>query len=307
MSQFIIPDILLIITYIYGLILFALERNEYLHCLSGHVFTQCATFSRWNEPKPNVLILTILSFLVSAFVCIVVSLVVRIGFAIIQFHLLEDTADMAEKILVIFSLVGFVFLDMVYTAAIVYHAAQCELNIYFLQAVRLKVEAGQYVRINDAINNISKAYDLLKDLNGRTANLTGLILFNIGSFALGYLSDYTAINSTDRDSLTATETLNTILWCILVIFPFIQAARVTRACKKMLATGPLLRGRPFQYANFSQIDLDSFCQYTNSITLQASILGIPIHPWMAYLVAVCFMFTLLVLCQTKTYQYADWL
>ena len=122
--------------------------TSYLHRLSGEVFVQCVTFKRWNEPKPAMLILTILSFLVMAFVYVVASLLVRIGFAF-AFDLFKpevriewpggaDIHDEVKNILVLVSIVGFVFLDMVYTVAIINHAAQCELNIYFLQAVKLK-------------------------------------------------------------------------------------------------------------------------------------------------------------------------
>ena len=314
-SVFIIPDILLILTYAYGLILFYRGDSDYLHRLSGEVFVQCVTFKRWNEPKPAMLILTILSFLVMAFVYVVASLLVRIAFAF-AFDLFKpevriewsggaDIHDEVKNILVLVSIVGFVFLDMVYTVAIINHAAQCELNIYFLQAVKFKVEARQYNTIDDAIMNIGKAYNFLKALNGRTASLTGLIMFNLGSAALGGIINLS--NNTNNVSQTVVETLNTILWSILVIFPFIQAARVTHACNEVVATGPLIRRRPFLYRDVSQSDLDSYCQFTNSITLRATMLGLPVYPWMAYLVAVCFTFTLLILWQTGTYWYSEWL
>ena len=78
--------------------------------------------------------------------------------------------------------------------------------------------------------NIGKAYNFLKALNGRTASLTGLIMFNLGSAALEGIINLS--NNTNNVSQTVVETLNTILWSILVIFPFIQAARVTHACNR---------------------------------------------------------------------------
>ena len=314
-SVFIIPDILLILTYIYGLILFSRGDSDYLHKLSGEVFVQCATFKRWSEPKPAILISTILSFLVMALVYTVASLLVRIAFAI-AFDLLEpavriqwpngaDIHHELKDVLVYFSFVGFVFLDMVYIAAIINHAAQCELNIYFLQAVKLKVEERRYNTVDEVIMNIGKAYNFLKALNGKTATLTGLILFNVGSAALGGIISLS--DNTDNVFQTVVETLSTILWIILVIFPFIQAARVTHACNEVLATGPLIRRRPFLYRDVSQVDLDSYCQFTSSIILRATMLGIPIYPWMAYLATVCFTFTLLILWQTGTYWYSEWL
>ena len=314
-SVFVIPDILLILTYIYGLILFSRGDSDYLHKLSGEVFVQCTTFKRWSEPKPALLISTILLFLVAAFVYIVASLLVRIAYALafdlfkkevrIQWPDGADIHDEVKDVLIFFSFIGFVFLDMVYTAAIINHAAQCELNIYFLQAVRLKVEERRYSTVDEAIMNIGKAYNFLKALNGKTATLTGLILFNVGSAALGGIISLS--DNTDDVFQTVVETVNTLLWIILVIFPFIQAARVTHTCNEVLATGPLIRRRPFLYRDVSQVDLDSYCQFTNSIILRATMLGIPIYPWMAYLATVSFTFTLLILWQTGTYWYSEWL
>lgn len=314
-SIFIIPDILLILTYLYGLISFSRGDSDYLHKLSGEVFVQCATFKKWYEPKPTILIFTILSFLVMGIVYTVGSLLVRIAYAF-AFDLFDSEvrihwpggADIhhgVKDVLVFFSCAGFVFLDMVYSVAIINHAAQCELNVYFLHAVRLKVEEMTYNTIDEAIMDIGKAYNFLKALNGSTASLTGLILFNVSSAALGGIIGLS--DNTDTASQTIVETLSTILWIVLVIFPFIQAARVTHACNEVLATGPLIRRRPFLYRDVHQVDLDSYCQFTSSIILRAKMLGIPVYPWMTYLAAVSFTFTLLILWQTGTYWYSEWL
>jgi len=313
-SVFVIPDILLILTYVYGLLLFSRGDSDYLHKLSGEVFVQCASFRRWSEPKPTLLIFTVLSFLVLAVAYTVFSLLVRIMYAF-AFELFKEYVTIhwpsmdihgeVKMMLVLFSFVGFVFLDMVYSAAIINHAAQCELNVYFLHAVRLKVEERQYHEVDEAIKDIGKCYNFLKALNGRAASLTGLILFNVASAALGGIIHLSY--DADGSFKVAVVTLNTILWVLLVVFPFIQAARVTNACNEMLATGPLIRRRPFLYQDCSQVDLDSYCQFTNSIVLRAEMLGIPIYPWMAYVAIVTFCFTLLILWQTGAYSYTSWL
>lgn len=314
-SIFVIPDILLILTYVYGLLLFSRGDSDYLHKLSGEVFVQCINFKRWwSEPKPTLLIFTVLLFLVLAAAYTIFSLLVRIMYAF-AFELFKDNVMISwpsmiiqgevKVMLLVFSLVGFVFLDMVYCVAIINYAAQCELNIYFLHAVKLKVEERQYSEVDEAIKDIGKSYNFLKTLNGRTASLTGLILFNVASTALGGIIKL----SYDSESSfkIAVVTFNTILWLLLVAFPFVQAARVTNACNEVLATGPLLRRRPFLYQESSQVDLDSYCQFTNSIILRAEMLGIPIYPWMAYFVVVTFSFTLLILWQTGAYSYTIWL
>ena len=50
----------------------------------------------------------------------------------------------------------------------------------------------------------------------------------------------------------------------------VQASRVTGACNKLLATGPIIRGRPLQYVDSPQLELDSFSIFTVAITMRES-------------------------------------
>lgn len=53
--------------------------------------------------------------------------------------------------LVVFSLFGFIFFDAVYIMAIMNYAIQSELNIYLLQALRIKVEQREHKSIDAVI------------------------------------------------------------------------------------------------------------------------------------------------------------
>ena len=58
----------------------------------------------------------------------------------------------SEKIgLVTFSIIGFIFFDVVYVVAVMNYAAQSELNIYLLRAIRMLVERKQYENMDMAI------------------------------------------------------------------------------------------------------------------------------------------------------------
>ena len=50
----------------------------------------------------------------------------------------------------------------------------------------------------------------------------------------------------------------------------VQASRVTGACNKLLAAGPIIRGRPLQYVDSPQLELDSFSIFTVAITMRVS-------------------------------------
>ena len=53
--------------------------------------------------------------------------------------------------LLIYSIVGFMFFDAVYVAAVVNYAVQSEMNIYLLQSIKLRVLSRKYETTDEAI------------------------------------------------------------------------------------------------------------------------------------------------------------
>ena len=56
-----------------------------------------------------------------------------------------------KRTLIVFSIIGFFFLDMVYTASIINYAIQSELNVYLLKAISKSVDNKMY-------NNLEECY-----------------------------------------------------------------------------------------------------------------------------------------------------
>lgn len=54
----------------------------------------------------------------------------------------------------------------------------------------------------------------------------------------------------------------------------LQAARVSNACKRLIASGPEVRGRPQSYNQSAQLDLDSYVNLVQAIKLRVSILHV---------------------------------
>jgi len=50
-----------------------------------------------------------------------------------------------------YSIFGFIFFDAVYVAAVVNHATQCEMNIYLLQSIKIRILSRKYSTIDEAI------------------------------------------------------------------------------------------------------------------------------------------------------------
>jgi len=60
-----------------------------------------------------------------------------------------------KKFLIAISLIGFVAFDMVYVSAVMNYAAQSEMNIYLLRAIRQLVETKEYTEIDNAIKVVN--------------------------------------------------------------------------------------------------------------------------------------------------------
>ena len=59
--------------------------------------------------------------------------------------------DGLKLFLIILSLIGFVFFDIVYVAAVMNYTAQSEIIIYWLYSVRIKVENKTYKQLDEAV------------------------------------------------------------------------------------------------------------------------------------------------------------
>nr|CAD7578337.1 unnamed protein product [Timema californicum] len=70
--------------------------------------------------------------------------------------------------------------------------------------------------------------------------------------------------------------MNVMLWILIAIVPFIQAARVTAACRSMRSLGHEIRGRPFIYQEMPSAELDSILLYVSSLHMTSKLFQVPI-------------------------------
>lgn len=70
--------------------------------------------------------------------------------------------------------------------------------------------------------------------------------------------------------------INVILWVLIALAPFVQAARLTTACSMIQSIGHEVRVRPFVYQGTSGEDLDSILLYTSSLKMCARLFRVPV-------------------------------
>ena len=318
-SAFAVPDFLLIASYLFGIYLFSRSETEYLSNLAAKVFIKSISA---NSGKPPMrLVYTIGIFFLAGLVWIVISVVTRIIYLVafsmwqpyISIYWSESLriAGSTKQGLIVAAVVGFVIFDVVYIASLMNYAIQSEMNIYLLHAIAKLTKEKKYKHFDEAIKDINEADTYVDVLNGKTAAGTSLVIFNLSISAivsleqldkLQTLTDPVALSRFSGSLSISVAILNAVLWISFVAFAFVQASRVTGACKSLLSCGAYVRARPFQYATVLQPDLDSFVLYSQASKMRAKLFGIPIFPWMVYLAAVLFPFTIIVLVKTNTYN-----
>ena len=72
-----------------------------------------------------------------------------VAFAVIIEVLIGRIAGSAKQALIVLSVIGFIFLDIIYTASIINYAIQSELNLYLLSAISKSVDNKKYNNLDE--------------------------------------------------------------------------------------------------------------------------------------------------------------
>ena len=72
-----------------------------------------------------------------------------VAFAVIIEVLIGRIAGSTKQAFIVLSVVGFIFLDIIYTASIINYAIQSELNLYLLKAISKSVDNKIYSNLDE--------------------------------------------------------------------------------------------------------------------------------------------------------------
>jgi hypothetical protein len=313
----IVLDLLLIGSYWFGIYLFS-GQGDSEHLFSLVSRTVVKYYQLEDRQKVGTIRKIITVYLGAGLLWIILSFSARllqgIGLGLfpaeytLEVHWGDTIVPLTVQIVLgVVCLLGFVLFDLVYLAAVINYAIQSEFNIQFVRAICQLVTQKKYSKLDLAIKDIGEAKSYLDLLNGRTAFIVALVLFNFGSGAIaGFiaLNTLSNVDATTRISyglaLTAVG-LGTFFWLALAIAPFIQASRLTSVYSILKQTATSIRTRPFQYADTAQLDLDSYTIYTLASHMRAKLFGVPIYPWALYGGVSLVLFVMLLLIQNDIY------
>jgi len=288
--SYIVPNTLHLLGYLYAVKTFRSSDDDQLPSLMERVFLSLSNLSDgFISQKKLVKVLWI--FVSVSLVWMVLS------FISVNFMMAESTIDfkwmdnrstsliMLMKVLLI---ICTLWHDMIQATVISNYCLQAQLlssYIYFLKAKLLQnpVQPVEWMR------DIQEFKKLLQFFNHHLAPAVCIFtIINMSCSISGilWLFNYDHLDN-ESMPLISVYIINVGLWLIITFAPFIQAARLTNACKSVKSVGHEVRTRPFVHQTTPGYKLDSILLYASSLKIHAKLFGIPITG--TYL---CFFITL---------------
>lgn len=311
-SSFIMLDILLVMTYLYGLFIFRIRQHEDLSGLTEKVF--CTI----EEKESKKLSASMLFFLMLGILWIGYSIGVSIMRIFVhglnkevELEFLKKYGNDSTEIKIAMlttAQIGFIVIDVAYASVVVNYAMQCQLIVYSINNIggRIRTKATTIDRI---IKEVCDVKVCLSKINGHLSRATGAIMFIFLYSSVSSLYSLQQLKPDDDDLVLAAITgfLSSIQWTVWLVIPLIQAARVTHAGTQLKEKAMEIRSRPFLYMNAPQIELDSLIIYCSNVHLKAKLLSIPISPSLVVGGAFFLGFTIYMVLKFDNYSWASWL
>ena len=314
-STTVVRDVLKLLAYLYGLYLFRFLEPEYLSTLMETVFLNYSTkHFKHSYSRLTTTLRVILGF---GFGWIAFSFCVSI-IRIRSLQLLEPNstikylnpdhpllpspshAVLYEGLrwsLIIISLLGFVFFDLLYISVAINYTSQCQLIIFYIQSITDKVVTKAHT-LQGAVKDIYHTSEFLHVLNRQVASIVTLCLFIFVRALYSAIASFiSSLGMKSRDPiekplLIAVAIFNVLQWLSITAALVIQAARLTTACSCLRRLGLEIAARPYTYSDTPQEELNSFLLYTASTNYSASLIGFPVYP--KYILAAIFVFGMVI-------------
>ncbi|XP_033201086.1 nucleolar protein 10 lethal (2) 34Fd [Bombus vancouverensis nearcticus] len=276
--SYLVPSILHLVAYIYTVYLFRIKENEQLQNLMERAFLLSSnSVNRGNQRR---LVRILWFFIALSLVWIIMALItvnVLMARGSIIFQWLEHSPYQLKITMKVLLIVCTLWHDMVQGTIITSYCLQGQLLLAHLYFLREKLLHHTLAPI-DWMREISEFKKLLKYFNNDLGPAVCIYtIVNLSWAAAGTIWLLRYDNSDMKtNSVTWVEITNVVLWILISIVPFIQAARLTTACSMIQSIGHEVRIRPFVYQSTPGEDLDTILLYTSSLEMYARLFRVPI-------------------------------
>ncbi|CAL1681450.1 unnamed protein product [Lasius platythorax] len=288
--SYLIPSILHLIAYLYTIYLFRIKENEQLQNLMERAFLLSSNpINRGNQKRLVHILWLFIALSIVWMITALITVNIQMAKGNIMFQWVENSPYQVRMMLKVLLVICTLWHDMIQGTIITSYCLQGQLlmsHLYFLRGKLL-----QHILLPiDWMRDIDEFKKLLKYFNdglGPAVCIYTIVNLSWASTGIVWLFQYYINDANDTYPITYVNVMNVVLWILISIAPFIQAARLTNACSMIQAVGHEIRIRPFVYQTTPGEDLDSILLYTSSLKMCAKLFRIPIKG--KYL---CFLFTI---------------
>lgn len=286
---YIIPALLHLGGFVMAAYIYRFADNEQLQCLIERVFILCS--------KPRRLVATLWVYFGLGTLWLAGS-VVYIGMLVLQPAttltnpttaklppLLDDVLgpDYTRGLLC----VALLFHDLVQMVVIVSYSLMCFLLRCYLRGLKAKLLLHTIEPLN-WMREICEFRKLLHHLNTRISlPVACLTLLNL-SYTLSSVTHLVQDINACPIRVFSFTIANVLLWMVISLTPFFQAASLTVTCRQTQSCGHLISIRPFVHRNTSSEELNTVLLYASSLQMSAQLFRVPINAhYLCFLVLVC--------------------
>ncbi|XP_029159186.1 uncharacterized protein LOC114931378 isoform X2 [Nylanderia fulva] len=277
--SYLIPSALHLIAYLYTIYLFRIKENEQLQNLMERAFLLSSNpINRGNQKRLVHILWLFIALSIVWMITALITVNIQMAKGNIMFQWVENSPYQVRIMLKVFLVICTLWHDMIQGTIITSYCLQGQLlmsHLYFLRGKLL-----QHILLPiDWMRDIDEFKKLLKYFNdglGPAVCIYTIVNLSWASTGIVWLFQYYINDVSDTYPITYVNVMNVVLWILISVAPFIQAARLTNACSMIRAVGHEIRIRPFVYQTTPGEDLDSILLYTSSLKMSAKLFRIPI-------------------------------
>ena len=219
---------------------------------------------------------------------------------------LEITGSL--KVLVIVTLlVGIFATDLLYIQIILRYVFRCQLNIQFLLLIIGKVENELYRDQDEAIRDVERSRNFVKQLN-TSSRVTGftilLALIQATNCAINLLHDVDKTSNSQFEEVALICRL--VLWIFLTIAPFYYATKVNETSETLSDSRLVMLKIPALFKDNKEFHNEMVKKNTEKITIKAKLFGIPIPPWGIYVAVILILLGFALRSVFEVYKHLIW-
>ncbi|XP_065079356.1 uncharacterized protein GrlHz [Ochlerotatus camptorhynchus] len=285
---YIIPAMLHLGGFVMAVYIYRFADNEHLQCLIERVFILC------NIPRR--LVVTFWVYFVLGTLWLAGSTAYIYLLTLNHSYVSTDIrwSDSWEELdptdrdyVRVFLCVALFFHDLVQVVIVVSYSLMCYLLRCYLVGLKEKLLLHTIEPLN-WMREICEFRKLLHHLNAKISlPVACLTLLNLSYTFSSIAHLFQDMNSCPIRVFSYTFA-NVLLWLVISLTPFFQAAALTVSCRQTQTCGHLISIRPFVHRNTSSEDLNTVLLYASSLNMSAKLFRMPISAhYLCFFVFVC--------------------